>query len=39
MLYIYNIICVHALNYIGREKKEAISVQGGLVVIQLYTEL
>ena len=39
MLYIYDIICAHAQNYIGREQKEANSFEGDLVVVQLYLGL
>ena len=36
MLYFYEIICAYAHNYMGREQKEAISVEVDLVVAQLY---
>ena len=39
MIDIYDIICAHAQNYIGREQKEASSVEVELVVVQLYLGL
>ena len=39
MLYFYEIICLHAQNFISRDQKEASMLEGDLVVVQLYLDL